>query len=66
MPNTPLSNSNSSAYMHFSRPYTRAMPSPTWMTVPVETISSFDLYDPICSWMIRVISSGLIFITGLS
>jgi hypothetical protein len=42
------------------------MPSPTWITVPVETISSLVWYDSICFWMILVISSGLMFMMVLS
>src|SRR3954469_17488072 len=46
--------------MTFSRPYTRAMPSPTEITLPVSLTSTPARYSSICSRMILLISSALI------
>ncbi len=65
MPMTPLGSSSSSPDMALSRPYTRAMPSPTCRTEP----SSFSSVEPekpsICFLMTAVISSGLMAMDGL-
>src|SRR3954467_7638197 len=58
MPTTPCSNSSRSSEMQFSRPCTRAMPSPTWRTVPTSARSVSTSYCSIRCFRIEAISSG--------
>src|SRR5215204_75315 len=58
MPTTPCSNSSRSRETAFSRPCTRAMPSPTWSTVPTSERSVWTSYCSILDLRIDVISSG--------
>src|SRR5207342_1500971 len=58
MPTTPCSNSSRSSETQFSRPWTRAMPSPTCSTVPTSERSVWTSYCSIRVFRIEVISSG--------
>src|SRR5918996_5056207 len=58
MPTTPCSNSSRSSAMQFSRPCTRAMPSPIWRTLPTSERSVWTSYCSIRDLRIEVISSG--------
>ncbi len=58
-PVTSWGNSSISIETAFSSPYTRAMPSDSWMTVPTSSIPVGTSYFSICSRRIEVISSGL-------
>ena len=58
MPTTPCSNSSRSSETQFSRPWTRAMPSPTCSTVPTSDRSVSTSYCSIRDLRIEVISSG--------
>ena len=58
MPTTPCSNSSRSSETAFSRPWTRAMPSPTWRTEPTSERSVWTSYCSILDLRIDVISSG--------
>src|SRR3954447_21334803 len=58
-PVTPCSSSSISSATAFSRPYTRAMPSPTWSTVPTSASSVSTSYCSIRLRRIEAISSGL-------
>src|SRR6059058_1955896 len=62
MPTTPWSSSSSSSATQFSRPWTRAMPSPTWRTAPTSARSVSTSNFSILSRRIDVISSGRSFI----
>ena len=62
---TPLGSSISSPAMHFSRPWMRAMPSPTARTVPVSETSTPAVNPPSCSRMTFVISSARISMASL-
>ncbi len=57
-PTTPCSSSSISSATAFSRPYTRAIPSPTWRTVPTSARSVSTSYSWIRCFRIDVISSG--------
>src|SRR3954454_15780206 len=57
-PTTPCSSSSISIATAFSRPYTRAMPSPTWRTVPTSARSVSTSYCSIRCFRIEAISSG--------
>src|SRR5215210_5954974 len=57
-PTTPCSNSSRSSETAFSRPWTRAMPSPTWSTEPTSARSVWTSYSSIRLLRIDVISSG--------
>src|SRR3954470_19859629 len=57
-PVTPCSNSSISLEAAFSSPYTRAMPSPTWSTVPTSASSVSTSYCSIRLRRIAEISSG--------
>src|SRR5438270_6364419 len=57
-PTTPCSRSSISIATAFSRPYTRAMPSPIWSTVPTSERSVSTSYCSIRCLRIDVISSG--------
>ena len=59
MPNTPCGNSSISPAMARSQPCTRAMPSPSEMTVPTSATSTSTAKPPIWSRMILEISSAL-------
>ena len=59
MPNTPCGNSSISPAMARSTPWTRAMPSPTEITLPTSATSTSTAWLPIWSRMILEISSAL-------
>src|SRR5688572_5272827 len=61
IPVTPCSSSSRSSATQFSRPWTRAMPSPTWRTLPTSERSVSTSNCWIRSLRIEVISSGLSF-----
>ncbi len=58
MPSSPPGNSKSSPDMQSSRPYTRAMPSPTDRMIPIDSIFTPASYCVISCFKILVISSG--------
>ena len=62
MPKTPWGNSSISPAMARWQPWTRAMPSPSDMTVPTSATSTATVKLPICSRMIFEISSALMLI----
>ena len=60
IPITPCGSSRSSPAMQRSRPWMRAMPSPTERMVPTSATSTPEVKPPSCSRMILVISSARI------
>src|SRR5215213_11595120 len=58
IPTTSCSNSSRSSETAFSSPWTRAIPSPTWSTVPTSERSVWTSYCSILDLRIDVISSG--------
>src|SRR5579885_3027342 len=64
IPTTPWSSSRSSRATQFSSPCTRAMPSPSWSTVPTSARSVSTSNSSIRRRRIDVISSGRSFIPG--
>src|SRR4249919_252789 len=62
IPVTPCSSSSRSSATQFSRPWTRAIPSPTWRTLPTSERSVSTSNSRIRSLRIAVISSGRSFI----
>ncbi len=65
MPFIPVENSTISPARTLSKPYTRAIPSPTESTCPTSETSAFSANFFICSFNIFVTSDGLICISCL-